>query len=82
MYLNAITFYRLGKFLKKLHIPFLPRICELIIFLFFNSSIPVDYEIGEGTICGHKGIGVVISKDAKIRKNYIKRKAFTKKFKF
>ena len=71
MYLNAITFYRLGKFFKKLHIPFLPRICELIIFLFFNSSIPIDCEIGDGTICGHRGIGVVINKNAKIGKNCI-----------
>ena len=71
MYLNAITFYRLGLSLKSIHIPFIPRICEGLIFFLFNCSIPLKCEIGEGTVCGHRGVGVVLNKNARIGKNCI-----------
>jgi len=49
-----------------MHVPFLPRICEGLIFLLFNSSIPLEAEIGPGSRCGHRGIAVVIHEKAKI----------------
>lgn len=67
--MHAISFYRLGKFIQNHHIPFLPRVCEVLIFLLFNSSIPLDCKIGKGTRCGHRGIGVVINKGASIGNN-------------
>lgn len=60
IYLNAISFYRAGRYLKKLRIPLLPRFFEILIFILFNSSIPLTAEIGRGTRCGHRGIAVVI----------------------
>jgi serine O-acetyltransferase len=71
MYFNAISLYRAGRFLERWRIPILPRVCEGLIFLLFNSSIPLACEIGSGSICGHRGIGVVISSGAKIGKNCI-----------
>ncbi|MEW6263000.1 MAG: serine acetyltransferase [Thermodesulfobacteriota bacterium] len=69
MYLNAISFYRLARFFHERKVPVLPRIFEFLIFLIFNCSIPVDCEIGAGTICEHRGIGVVISYQARIGQN-------------
>jgi serine O-acetyltransferase len=62
--MNLMVFYRLGRFLKKYHIPLLPRLCEGLIFLLFNSSVPLKSTIGKGTIFGHRGIGVVINQRA------------------
>jgi serine O-acetyltransferase len=64
--MEALTFYRLGRRLQRLHVPLLPRVCEGLTFLLFNSSIPLTAEIGEGTRCGHRGIAVVVHRHARI----------------
>jgi serine O-acetyltransferase len=69
MAINAITMYRIGRKCKDVHLPIVPRIIEGLIFLIFNSSISLDCDIDDGTICGHRGIAVVINKNAKIGKN-------------
>lgn len=66
MYIEALTFYRLGRFLQRMRIPFLPRMCEGLTFLLFNSSIPLEAEIGPGSRCGHRGVAVVIHEKARI----------------
>ena len=73
MYFNAISFYRLGVRCKELNIPLLPRICEMAAYLLCNCSIPVRARIGDGTFCGHRGVGVVIHPEAVIGKNCILR---------
>ena len=69
MAFNAISLYRLGHFFLKRRIPLIPRICEGLIFVLFNCAIPLKCEIGEGTVCSHRGIGVVLNKNARIGKN-------------
>lgn len=69
MYFNAISIYRAGRLLKKLKIPIVPRIFEICIYIFCNCSIPLSAQIGKGTYCGHRGIGVVIHPDAVIGEN-------------
>lgn len=61
-------FYRQARWLYLHHIPFLPKILELIIFLLYNSKVPYESEIGKGTFLGYGGMGVVIHKKAKIGK--------------
>lgn len=58
--LNAIYFYRISRWLYAHHIPVLPKIITLLIFLIYNSKIPYQAEIGEGTLFGYGGIGVVL----------------------
>lgn len=67
--LNAIFFYRIERWLFLHHIPVLPKLIELIIFLIYNSKIPYQAHIGKGTKCGYGGIGVVIHSEAKIGDN-------------
>lgn len=69
--MNPIVFFRMGQILKKYRIPLLPRLCEGLIFLIFNSSIPLDCTIGEGTTFGHRGIGIVVNRNTVIGKNCI-----------
>lgn len=73
MYINAISFWRLGKKIDRLNVPVIPRLFELLVYLLCNCSIPVSAEIGEGTICGHRGIGVVVHPEATVGKNCILR---------
>lgn len=60
MYVNALSLYFVGQKLRAAHIPVLPRMCEALIFIVFNCSIPLEANIGAGTKCGHRGIAVVI----------------------
>lgn len=64
--INAILFYRIGRWLYLHHIPFLPKFIELIIFLIYNSKVPYQAEIGKGTFLGYGGMGVVIHTKCKI----------------
>lgn len=67
--INAIKFYQISRWLFLHHIPFLPKIITLLIFLIYNSKIPYKAKIGKGTYCGYGGIGVVIHSDAEIGSN-------------
>lgn len=64
--LNSIYFYRIAHWLYLHHVPFIPKILELIIFLIYNSKVPYQAEIGHGTKLGYGGMGVVIHTKVKI----------------
>lgn len=67
--LNAIYFYRFGRFLYLHHLTFFSKIIELLIFILYNSRIPSSSSIGKGTVFSYGGIGVVIHKRAVIGNN-------------
>ena len=69
--LNSITLYRLSRWMYVHHIPLLPHLLMLVIFLVYNSKIPYKAHIGKGTYCGYSGIGVVIHSDAYIGENCV-----------
>lgn len=66
MSLEALTFYRIGRKLQRAHVPLLPRVCETLTFLIFNSNIPLRAEIGHGSRAAHRGIAIVIHARARI----------------
>ncbi|MCE4121175.1 hypothetical protein NND09_04660 [Prevotella copri] len=66
--LNAIVFYRISRWLYLHHIPFLPKLVTLLIFLIYNSKIPYQAKIGKGTKFGYGGMGVVIHSKAVVTK--------------
>lgn len=67
--LNAILFYRISHWCYLHHIPLLPKLITLLIFLMYNSKVPPQAKIGKGTKLGYGGIGVVIHKDSVIGDN-------------
>jgi serine O-acetyltransferase len=69
--LNAIHLYRLSHWLYTHHVPILPRICTMLIFLIYNSYSPASAKIGAGTRFGYGGMGVVIPAKAVIGKGCI-----------
>lgn len=62
--LNAIWFYRISRWLYLHHVPFLPKLITLLIFLIYNSKVPYQATIGGGSKLGYGGIGVVIHKNS------------------
>lgn len=67
--LNAIRIHRLAYWLYRHHIPLIPRLLQLLIFLTYNCSINYRTVIGEGTFFNHGGMGVLINPDVVIGKN-------------
>ncbi len=66
MGVDAMTYYRLARGLKKRGVPLLPALLRKAIYYLHSSYIPEDAEIGEGTQLGYGGIGVVIHKATRI----------------
>ena len=69
--LNAIIFYRISRWLYMHHVPFLPMLITLLIFLVYNSKVPYKATIGKGTKLGYGGIGVVIHSESVIGDNCV-----------
>lgn len=69
--INALFFYRLARFFYIRKIPLIPKVLKLIIFIFYNCSIPYECLIGKGSKLGYGGIGVVLHKRCVIGENVI-----------
>jgi serine O-acetyltransferase len=57
--------YYLSHYLYKKKIPVLPKLLELMLRMFFHSSIPYQVEIGPGVSFGHRQ-GIMMGKRVKI----------------
>lgn len=68
---NAILFYRISHWLYKHHIPLIPKLIQLFIFLCYNCSIPYRVNIGKGSFFSHGGIGVLINQSVEIGKGCV-----------
>lgn len=64
--INAISFYRISRWLYLHHIPFIPQLITLLIFLIYNSKVPYQAKIGKGSKSGYGGMGVVIHSKSEI----------------
>ena len=67
--MNAIIMYRIERWFYIHKLTFFAKIIRGGIFFLYNSFIPYSCEIGEGTLFGYKGMGVVIHSRAIIGKN-------------
>lgn len=67
--MNLIKSHRVSHKLFSKKIPLLPKLIELIIFVFYNSRVPSSVAIGKGTVFAYWGIGCVIHKDSIIGMN-------------
>ena len=69
--MNLIKVHRIGAALQRRKIPFLPQVVRYFIFLLYNSDVPSSVQIGQGTVFGRTGIGVVIHPRAVIGQDCI-----------
>jgi serine O-acetyltransferase len=63
---NAIAIYRVAHRLALRGHLRTAKLLETLIFLLYNSVVPSEAEIGEGSELGYRGIGVVIHERARI----------------
>jgi serine O-acetyltransferase len=66
MRFDAMTLYRAARKARALGLPFVPDVLRKAIYVLHHAVIPPEAEIGEGTVFGYGGLGVVIHGDAKI----------------
>ncbi len=66
MSVDALSFYRLGRRLRRAGIPLLPKVLTKAVFYLHSSVLPLDAEIGQETVLGYGGLGVVIHREARI----------------
>ena len=69
--LNAMFFYRISRWLYLHHIPVLPKLITLLIFLIYNSKVPYQAKIGRSTLLGYGGVGVIIHSASTIGNNCV-----------
>ncbi len=67
--MNAIALYRIGRWCHDRRIPLVPRLIRFLMFLVYNSVIPVTAQIGEGTTFGWGGVGVALHPECRIGRN-------------
>lgn len=75
--MDLYKWYKVERRLYLHHIPLLPMLIKTSIRIIWGGVIPYQAEIGEGTILGYQGLGVVIHKKSKIGKNCIIRQHVT-----
>jgi serine O-acetyltransferase len=63
--------YRVGNWLYRKKVPLLPVVVNGLVRIVHNCAIYSQTEIGDGTIFGYGGIGVVIHKRARIGRNCV-----------
>ncbi len=68
---NAIKFYRGARWCYTHNLKIIAVIIQGLIFLIYNSYIPYECEIGEGTRFGYGGISVVIHARSRIGRNCV-----------
>jgi serine O-acetyltransferase len=66
---NAILLYRIARWFYLRKIPIIPSLLRGLIFILYNSKVPFQNKIGEGTYLICKGIGVAIVEGTEIGNN-------------
>lgn len=63
---DAMTLYRAGRKARELGLPVVPALLQKVNRYLHHAVVPLDAEIGEGTVLGYGGLGVVIHDAARI----------------
>lgn len=67
--MNVYKWYKASRVLYLHHIPILPMLIKGAIRVIWGGVIPYQADIGEGTLIGYQGLGVVIHKNCVIGRN-------------
>lgn len=60
--MNIYRWYQAERFLYLHHVPILPLLIKGAIRILWGGVIPYQADIGEGTVLGYQGLGIVIHK--------------------
>lgn len=68
---NAIRLYHVARWLYLHHIPLLPLLIQLLIFIVYGCRLSYKTKIGKGTYLSHGGLGVTVSPKSEIGENCV-----------
>jgi serine O-acetyltransferase len=68
---NPIALYYVANWLYRHHVPIMPRLLQILLFLLCNAVVPYRAQIGAGCLLGHGGSGVVIHTEARLGRNVL-----------
>lgn len=63
---NLVFWYRIANWLYLRHVPFIPKLLRLLMFLCYSSSIPPSCKIGKGSFFNHGGFAVLLNSNVVI----------------
>lgn len=66
---DLMLLYRIANWCYRHHIPFIPALCRLCMFMFHGSRVPAKTTIGKGTKFTARGMGVIMNGDEVIGEN-------------
>ena len=66
--MDVLTFYRLSRTLNERGLSIPAKVVRKLGYYLHNCYVPPEAQIGEGTVFGYGGMGVVIHKDSRIGK--------------
>lgn len=69
--MDALVLYRIAHWFYRHKIPLIPSLLKGLIFLVFNSYLPYEARIGKRTRLRHRGISLVVNKEAVIGENVL-----------
>lgn len=61
--IDLIILYRIANWCYRHHVPLIPIMCRLCMFMFHGSRIPAKTRIGKGTKFTARGMGVIMNGD-------------------
>ncbi|QHI71300.1 serine acetyltransferase [Aminipila terrae] len=67
--MNIYKWYQAERWLYLHHVPILPMMIKGLIRVLFAAVIPYQCKIGQGTLIGYQGLGVVIHKKCVLGSN-------------
>lgn len=66
-----MSIYKISNKIYNMKIPIIPKVIKIFLRLFFGCVIPYTAKIGENTVFGYQGLGIVIHSRAVIGKNCV-----------
>lgn len=66
---DAMTLYRAARTVKRWRLPLVPKLLRKANYYLHHVHLPLEAEIGEGTVLGYGGLGIVIHERARIGRN-------------
>jgi serine O-acetyltransferase len=67
--MGVMKLYRLGRWCYVHRVPVLPQLVYRLIFFLYGAVVPIEVDLGEGTILAYGGSGVVLHASVRVGRN-------------
>jgi len=67
--MGVMKLYRFGRWCYTHRIPLLPQVVYRLIFFMYGAVVPIEVDLGEGTVLAYGGSGVVLHAAVRVGRN-------------